>query len=119
MEDNVWRPAHQTAEQMEERCLTATVLLRQGQLSQSEIAPRLGVGRASVCRWVATLAQEGPCGPEARPIPGPSPRLDKKAWARLGWLLDRGAMAAGFATERWTLERIAAVIGWEFGGTII
>jgi hypothetical protein len=33
----------------------------------------------------------------------------------LGRLLDRGAVAAGFATERWTLERIAALIEREFG----
>jgi transposase len=115
MEDNVWRPAHLTPEQMEERRLAAARLLRQGQLSQAEIARHLGVSRVSVCRWAATLAQEGPRGLEARPILGPSPRLDEKAWARLGRLLDRGAMAAGFATERWTLERIAAVIEREFG----
>ena len=42
-------------------------------------------------------------------------RLDQKAWARLGRLLDRGAVAAGFATERWTLKRIAALIEREFG----
>ncbi|MPR11737.1 hypothetical protein FS320_41125 [Microvirga tunisiensis] len=57
----------------------------------------------------------GPRGLEARAIPGPSPRLDEKAWTRLGRLLDRGAVAAGFATERWTLERIAALIAREFG----
>jgi transposase len=115
MEDNVWRPAHLTSEQMEERRLAAVPLLRQGQFSQAQIARQLGVSRASVCRWAATLAQEGPRGLEARPIPGRVPRLDEKAWARLGRLLDRGAMAAGFATERWTLERIAALIEREFG----
>ena len=115
MDDNVWRPAHLTPEQMEERRLAGATLLRQGRLSQAEIARQLGVSRASVCRWAATLAQEGPRGLEARPIPGQLPRLDEKAWARLGRLLDRGAMAAGFATERWTLKRIAAVIEREFG----
>jgi transposase len=115
MEDNVWRPAHLTPEQMEERRLAAARLLRQGRLSQAEIARQLGVSRASVCRWIATLAQQGRRGLEARPIPGRVPRLDEKAWARLGRLLDRGAMAAGFATERWTLERIAALIEREFG----
>src|SRR4051795_9624261 len=115
MEGNVWRPTHLTSEQREERRLTAATLLRQGQLSQADIARHVGVSRASVCRWAATLAQEGPRGLEARPIPGPSPRLDEKAWARLGRLLDRGAVAAGFATERWTLERIAALIEREFG----
>jgi putative transposase len=115
MEGNVWRPTHLTSEQMEERRLVAATLLRQGQLSQADIARHVGVSRASVCRWAATLAQEGLRGLEARPIPGPSPRLDEKAWARLGRLLDRGAVAAGFATERWTLERIAALIDREFG----
>src|ERR687894_1119483 len=115
MDDNVWRPAHLTPEQMEERRLEAARLLRQGRFSQAEIARQLGVSRASVCRWAATLAQDGQRGLEARPIPGRSPRLDDKAWGRLGRLLDRGAVAAGFATERWTLKRIAALIEREFG----
>ena len=115
MDGEVWRPTHLTSEQMEERRLAGATLLRQGQLSQAQIARHLGVSRASVCRWAATLAQEGPRGLEARPIPGRVPRLDEKAWARLGRLLDWGAMAAGFATERWTLQRIAALIEREFG----
>jgi putative transposase len=115
MDDNVWRPAHLTPKQMEERRLVAATLLRQGQFSQAEIARQLGVSRASVCRWAATLAQEGRRGLEARPLPGPSPRLDERGWTRLGRLLDRGAVAAGFATERWTLQRIAVLIEREFG----
>ena len=80
MEGNVWRPTHLTPEQMEERRLVAATLLRQGQLSQAEIARHVGVSRASVCRWAATLAQEGLHGLEARPIPGRLPRLDERAW---------------------------------------
>src|ERR671917_2966299 len=104
MEGIVWRPTHLTPEQMEERRLAAATLLRQGQLSQAEIARHVGVSRASVCRWAATLAEEGPRGLEAHPIPGPSPRLDEKAWSQLGRLPDRGAMSDGFASERWILE---------------
>jgi putative transposase len=115
MEGNVWRPTHLTSEQMEERRLAAATLLRQGQLSQADIARHVGVSRASACAWAATLAQEGRRGLEVRPIPGPSPRLGEKAWARLDRLLDRGAVAAAFATERWTLECIAALIEREFG----
>ena len=115
MDGNVWRPAHLTPEQMEERRLAAARLLGQGRLSQADIARQLGVSRASVCRWAATLAQEGGRGLQARSITGRPPRLGEKAWARLGRLLDRGAMAAGFATERWTLKRIAALIEREFG----
>ena len=112
---NVWRPAHSTLEQAEERRLAAAALLRQGRLSQADIARHVGVSRARVCRWAATLAQEGPRGLVARPNLGPPARLDEKAWTRLGRLLDRGALAAGFATERWTFGRIAALIEREFG----
>jgi transposase len=115
MDGNVWRPAHLTLEQMEERRLVAARLLRQGRFSQADIARQLGVSRASVSRWAATLAQEGRRGLQARTIAGRPPRLAEKPWARLGRLLDRGAMAAGFATERWTLKRIAALIEREFG----
>src|SRR5215213_197501 len=115
MNGNVWRPAHLTLEQMEERRLAAAALVREGRLSQADIARQLGVSRASVSRWAATLAQEGRRGLQARTIAGRPPRLAEKPWARLGRLLDRGAMAAGFATERWTLKRIAALIEREFG----
>jgi transposase len=114
MEDNVWRPAHLTSEQMEERRLAAATLVREGRLSQAQIARQLGVSRASVSRWAATLAQEGRRGLEARPITGRTPRLDERAWSRLGRLLDRGAVAAGLTTARWTLKRIAALIEREF-----
>ena len=100
MEDNVWRPSHLTAEQMEERRLEAARLLRQGRPCQAEIARHVGVNCVSVCRWASTLAQEGPHGLEARSILGQSARLDEKTWARLGRLLDQGVLAAGFATER-------------------
>jgi transposase len=115
MDGNVWRPAHLTPEQMEERRLAAARLLRQGRFSQADIARQLGVSRASVSRWAATLAQQGRRGLATRIRTGREPRLDEKAWARLGRLLDRGATAAGFATERWTLRRIAALIEREFG----
>ena len=115
MDGNVWRPAHLTPEQMEERRLAAAALLRQERLSQAEVARQLGVSRASVSRWAATLHQQGRRGLEARPRTGRPPRLAARDWVRLGRLLDRGAAAAGFATERWTLKRIAALIERELG----
>jgi hypothetical protein len=74
MDGDVWRPVHLTPEQMEERRLAAARLLRQGRFSQAEIARQLGVSRASVCRWAATLAQEGGRGLQARSITGRPPR---------------------------------------------
>jgi transposase len=115
MGGGAWRPARLTTEQMEERRLAAAVLLRQGRLKQAAIARRVGVNRASVCRWAATLAREGRGGLRARPRTGRPGRLDAAAWTRLGRLLDRGAIAAGFDTEQWTLRRIAALIWREFG----
>ncbi|WP_262272536.1 helix-turn-helix domain-containing protein [Microvirga yunnanensis] len=79
MDEDVWRPTHLASEQMEEQRLAGATLLRQGQLSQAETARQLGVGRPGVCRWAATLAQEGPHGLQARPIPGQLSRLDEKA----------------------------------------
>ena len=79
MDGNLWRPAHLTPKQMEERRLVAATLLRQGRLSQAQIARQLGASRASVSRWAVTFAQEGRRGLEARPLPGPSPRLDERA----------------------------------------
>ena len=92
MDDDVWRPSHLTSEQMEERRLAGATLLRQGRLSQAQIARKLGVSRASVCRWAATLAQEGPHGLEARPIPGRVPRSMRRlglvwvgSWTGVPW----------------------------------
>jgi transposase len=84
-------------------------------LTQASIARQLGVSRASVSRWAATLAQQGRRGLTARIRTGRPSRLAARDWARLGRLLDRGAVAAGFATERWTLKRIAALIARVFG----
>jgi putative transposase len=57
MGDNVWRPARLTLGQMEERRLAAATLLRQGRLSQAEIARQLGVSpaasRAGLARWLS------------------------------------------------------------------
>jgi putative transposase len=46
-----WTPAKLTRAQMEERRLEAARLLRQGRLSQSEIARRHGVTPAAVHKW--------------------------------------------------------------------
>jgi transposase len=115
MEGGGWQPARLTPAQLEERRLAAAALLRQGRLTQAAIARSLGVSRASVSRWAAALRQQGRRALRARPKSGRPPRLDARAWTRLGQLLARGARAAGFDTERWTLRRIAALIERAFG----
>jgi transposase len=115
MSGSEWRPSRLTPEQLEERRLAAAMLLHRGRMTQAAIARHLGVSRASVCRWAAIVRRQSRHGLRARPKAGRPPRLDARAWARLGRLLARGAVAAGFETERWTLRRIAALIRREFG----
>jgi transposase len=51
----------------------------------------------------------------ARPIPGRPARLSVEQWQRVLAILKQGALNAGFETERWTLQRIRAVIVVAFG----
>jgi transposase len=111
----VWQPTRLTRGQMEERRFAAGRLLRAGELSQAEIAGAVGVSRASVTRWKQRLAREGMRGLRGRRPVGRASHLTAAQWRRLVRLLDRGALAAGFETERWTLRRIAAVIERTFG----
>src|SRR5215211_7391867 len=115
MSGSEWRPSRLTPEQLEERRLAAARLLHRGRMTQAAIARHLGVSQASVWRWAAVVRRQGRHGLRARPKAGRPPRLDARAWVRLGRLLARGAAAAGFETERWTLRRIAALVEREFG----
>ncbi len=110
-----WQPKRWTPAQLEERRLEAVRLLRAGQLSQAEIARRLGVSRAAVTHGKQRLAAGGLRGLRRRRPPGGQSQLTAPQWQHLLRLLDRGAQAAGFDTERWTLQRIATVIERTFG----
>ena len=114
MDGRGWAPARLTSAQLEERRRAAVAMLRRGQ-RQAAVARALGVSRASVCRWAQAVRAGGRRGLRARPRLGRPPRWDARQWRRLTGLLERGATAAGFETERWTLRRIAAVVAREFG----
>lgn len=104
-----WRPRRLTPAQLEERRLAAARLFARGRRDQSGIARELGVSRQSVSRWFATWRADGRAGLKARAKTGRPPKIDAARWARLEAVLARGAVAAGFDTERWTLRRVAAV----------
>lgn len=110
----VWQPTRWTSSQLEERRLAAARLLLDGGLSQAEIARRLGVSRSAVTRWKRRLEEHGSQGLLHRRSPGRPSHLSAAQWCELLSLLERGAIAAGFDTERWTLRRIAAVIKRHF-----
>jgi transposase len=112
-----WRPRQLTRSQLEERRLEAGRLLQTGHLSQAAIARQMGVSRAAVSRWAQHLREnQGHLGGlTKRRVPGRPPRLTPEQWQYLLQVLGRGALQAGFDTERWTLRRIRAVILGEFG----
>src|SRR5512141_2260059 len=102
-----WTPSNLTREQMEERRLEGGRLLRAGTLSQAEIARHLNVSRASVSAWAKKVNQDGLRGLRRRKAAGSRSKLTKAQKQRVQRLLDRGALACGFATDRWTLRRVA------------
>jgi len=115
-----WHPTRLTAAQLEERRLAAGRLLRAGRLSQAEIARQVGVTPAAVCQWARRLSTvpRGLAPLRRRPKTGRPPRLTPAQWTQLLGALTRGARAAGFDTERWTLRRIAAVVRRTFRVTL-
>lgn len=109
-----WLPTL-SKQQLEERRREAARLLRQGQLSQAEIARELGVSRTAVCHWAKQLERQGLRGLAARVVSGRPAQMNQADWRKLLALLKRGAKRAGFPTERWTLIRIQLVIWRELG----
>ena len=110
-----WQPKRWTAAQLEERRVAAAHLLRAGKLSQAAVARRLGVSDAAVTYWKQRWEAQGLRGLRRRSSPGRPSRLSEAQWRQLLRQLRRGAVAAGFDTERWTQRRIAAVVERTFG----
>ena len=100
-------------EALEQRRLEAAKLLKKG-LSQADVARRLGVSRQSVSKWAGRLQQEGKDGLRQHAVGRPRQLSDAQC-ARLGKLLVEGAITHGFATELWTLPRVAQLIEARFG----
>ena len=102
------RPAEQRAA-LEARRLRAGELFAQGR-SQAEVARTLGVSRQSAHVWHTRFAQGGVDALRSRGPTGPDPKLSATQLARVEEALLAGAMANGFDTDLWTLERVAVVI---------
>lgn len=100
-------------EALEQRRLEAAKLLKKG-LSQAEVARRLEVSRQSVSKWAARLERAGKDALRQHALGRPSQLSDAQC-AKLGKLLVEGALAHGFATEMWTLPRVAQLIEARFG----
>jgi len=92
-------------------------LLRAGHLSQTEVACELDVSRAAVSHWAKRLATGGVRRLRRRPRSGRPAKLTRAQRCVLLRLLKRGALAAGFETDRWTGPRIRHLIMQTFDVT--
>jgi transposase len=101
-------PAQQRAAR-EARRLQAAELFAQGR-TQAEVARTLGVSRQSAHLWHARFRQGGVEALRSRGPTGPDPKLSAAQLATVEQALLAGAMANGFDTDLWTLERVAVVI---------
>jgi len=99
---------------MEERRLEGGRLLKAGKLSQAEISRQLGVSRATVSDWAKTLETKGIRGLRKVKVAGTQSKLSQAQKQKLKHMLDRGALAYEFPTDRWTLERVRKLIQQEF-----
>lgn len=96
--------------------MRALDLARRG-WKQRDIAVALDASEGAVSRWLATARRGGPDALRSHPGPGPSARLTPDRLRLLPDFLWHGAEAYGFRGDVWTCERVAGVIGEEFGIT--
>ena len=109
-----WTPTHLTRTQMAERRREGARLLRRTKLTKAAIARRLSVSRAAVGQWAKDLAKGGLHQLYARHSMGRPGKLNGEQMNLLDQILRRGALAAGFPTQRWTSPRVKQVIEREF-----
>jgi transposase len=102
-------PPVKRPEAAEARRLRAAELLAQGR-SQAEVAEAVGVSRESVRRWQVRLRQGGMAALRRRPASGRPPKLPAAQVTQAEQALLAGAQANGFATDLWTLDRVAKVV---------
>jgi len=103
-----------SAAELEQRRRLAVRLLEQG-LNGTQVAKALGVSNAAVTRWKQAWQKGGEKALAAKPHPGGRARLTAAQRRRLARLLLKGPRAHGYATELWTLQRVAEVIAVTFG----
>jgi transposase len=97
---------------LEARRRRAMRMLARGAM-QADVARTCEVSRQTVSVWAQRLAKDRQAW-RRRPLGRPG-AMDAAQRAKLSKLLLAGALASGFATEVWTLSRIAKLIEREFG----
>lgn len=78
--------------------------------TQYWIAKRMDVSFEAVRKWVDAYEAKGMKGLASKGHPGPKAELDEKDRKKLREAILKGPRAEGYATDLWTLERIAQLI---------
>jgi transposase len=94
---------------MEERRMRAADLFEQD-VRPAEIARQVGVSHQVVSDWRAAWRRSGRDGLRAAGRAGRLPKLSREELAQVEVELAKGAEANGYATDLWTLKRVAEVI---------
>jgi transposase len=102
------RGARQRAERQARR-ERAAELFAQGR-SQAEVARELDVSRQSASRWHAGWQADGTAALRTRGPTGRRPKVADDQLEGIEQALLEGALAHGFTTDVWTLDRIAVLI---------
>jgi transposase len=93
---------------LERRRLQAADLFAQGK-TKAEVAGELGVSAQTAGRWYVRWRDGGTAGLRTARQGKPA-QLGPTEVAKIRRVLDRGAVAAGFDNDLWTLARVAEVI---------
>jgi transposase len=102
-----------SAAELETRRRLAGRLLLEGR-TIGEVMKIVGVSASSVKRWKRALKEGGMEALNAKPHPGPTPRLNEAQRRKLVKVLVAGPRKAGYHNELWTCSRVAEVIAKKF-----
>lgn len=103
-----------TARELEIRRQRAANLLESGK-GIRETARLVGASPSTVLGWKRVIERDGREGLKAKPPRYNPARLNAEQKEQLKEILLKGARAAGYETELWTLRRITEVIERNFG----
>jgi transposase len=94
---------------LERRRMRAIRLFQQGE-TQAAVARRLDVSRTTAMRWAQAWEEDGREGLRAAGRAGRKPRLSSDQLHQVEQALLEGPLTFGYATELWTLPRVAELI---------
>lgn len=81
----------------------------------ADVAAFLGVSIRAVGKWMAAYRASGDDGLDGKPHPGPKPKLSKRQERGVLSCLAGSPKAFGYATDLWTIRRLAEVIAKRYG----